>query len=98
MIHERQHKNKRKLDLTVLLNTANTGCMVQSLFLLVVGACNFGVENDSFPAYNGEQYSPDNLNQGVVIMKILHIKPFEETYRKHWVRQNIIDLKILSLK
>jgi len=31
-------------------------------FLLVVGACNFGVENDSFPAYNGEQYSPVNLN------------------------------------
>ena len=31
-------------------------------FLLVVGACNFGVEDDSFPAYNGEQYSPSNLN------------------------------------
>ena len=27
-------------------------------FLLVVAACNFGVENDSFPAYNGEQYAP----------------------------------------
>ena len=31
-------------------------------FLLVVGACNFGVEDDSFPAYNGEQYSPSNLS------------------------------------
>ena len=31
-------------------------------FLSVVGACNFGVEDDSFPAYNGEQYSPSNLN------------------------------------
>jgi hypothetical protein len=31
-------------------------------FLLVVGACNFGVEDDSFPAYNGEYYSPSNLN------------------------------------
>ena len=27
-------------------------------FLLVVAACNFGVENNSFPAYNGEQYAP----------------------------------------
>ena len=31
-------------------------------FLLVVGACNFGVEDDSFPAYNGQQYSPSNLS------------------------------------
>ena len=31
-------------------------------FLLVIGACNFGVEDDSFPAYNGEQHSPSNLN------------------------------------
>ena len=26
-------------------------------FLLVVAACNFGVENYSSPAYNGEQYA-----------------------------------------
>ena len=31
-------------------------------FLLLVGACNFGVEDRSFPAYNGDQYSPSNLN------------------------------------
>ena len=31
-------------------------------FLLVVDACNFEVEEDSFPAYNGGQYSPSNLN------------------------------------
>ena len=31
-------------------------------FLLMVGACNFGVEDNSFPAYNGEQYAPTNLN------------------------------------
>ena len=31
-------------------------------FLLVVGACNFGVEDKSYPAYNGDQYSPSNLN------------------------------------
>ena len=31
-------------------------------FLLVVGACNFGVEDKSYPAYNGEQYSPSNLS------------------------------------
>ena len=34
------------------------GLYVSIAFLLVVGACNFGVENDSFPAYNGEQYAP----------------------------------------
>ena len=31
-------------------------------FLLAVGACNFGVEDKSYPAYNGDQYSPSNLN------------------------------------
>ena len=31
-------------------------------FLLAVGACNFGVEDRGFPAYNGDQYSPSNLN------------------------------------
>ena len=30
-------------------------------FLLLEGACNFGVEDRSFPAYNGDQYSPSNL-------------------------------------
>ena len=30
-------------------------------FLLAVGACNFGVEDESYPAYNGDQYSPSNL-------------------------------------
>ena len=38
------------------------GLYASIAFLLVVGACNFGVEDDSFPAYNGEQYSPSNLN------------------------------------
>ena len=31
-------------------------------FLLAVGACNFGVQDDSYPAYNGDQYDPSNLN------------------------------------
>ena len=31
-------------------------------FLLVVAACNFGVGNISFPAYNGEEYAPANWN------------------------------------
>ena len=31
-------------------------------FLLLVAGCNFGVEETNFPAYNGEQYSPSNLN------------------------------------
>ena len=30
--------------------------------LLVVASCNFGVEDDTYPAYNGEQYNPSNLN------------------------------------
>jgi hypothetical protein len=31
-------------------------------FLLIVASCNFGVEDDTYPGYNGEQYSPSNLN------------------------------------
>ena len=38
------------------------GLYASIAFLLVVGACNFGVEDNSFPAYNGEQYAPTNLN------------------------------------
>lgn len=33
------------------------------LFLaVVVFGCNAGVEDDSYPAYNGEQYNPSNMN------------------------------------
>ena len=38
------------------------GLYASIAFLLMVGACNFGVEDNSFPAYNGEQYAPTNLN------------------------------------
>ena len=38
------------------------GLYASIAFLLVVGACNFGVEDNSFPACNGEQYAPTNLN------------------------------------
>jgi hypothetical protein len=38
------------------------GLYASIAFLLVVGACNFGVEDNSFPAYNSEQYAPTNLN------------------------------------
>ena len=31
-------------------------------FFLIVAACNFGVEDDTYPAYNGEQYNPSNIN------------------------------------
>ena len=31
-------------------------------FLLIVASCNFGVEDDTYPGYNGEQYNPSNLN------------------------------------
>jgi hypothetical protein len=31
-------------------------------FLLIVASCNFGVEDDTYPAYNGEQYNPSGLN------------------------------------
>jgi len=32
------------------------------LLLVVVVGCNSGVEDDTYPAYNGEQYNPSNLN------------------------------------
>jgi len=28
---------------------------------LVVFGCNSGVEDDDYPAYNGEQYAPTNM-------------------------------------
>lgn len=28
---------------------------------IVVFGCNAGVEDDTYPAYNGEQYSPTNI-------------------------------------
>jgi len=31
-------------------------------FLFIVASCNFGVEDDTYPGYNGEQYNPSNLN------------------------------------
>ena len=30
-------------------------------FLLIVASCNFGVEDKTYPGYNGEQYNPSNL-------------------------------------
>lgn len=30
-------------------------------FLFIVASCNFGVQDDIYPGYNGEQYSPSNL-------------------------------------
>ena len=38
------------------------GVYASLAFLLAVGSCNFGVEDGQYPAYNGQQYSPDNLN------------------------------------
>jgi len=39
------------------------GTLWSSLFLaVVVFGCNAGVEDDSYPAYNGEQYNPSNMN------------------------------------
>ena len=29
--------------------------------LLVAASCNFGVTDDKYPGYNGEQYNPSNL-------------------------------------
>lgn len=29
---------------------------------IVVFGCNAGVEKNTYPAYNGEQYSPTNMN------------------------------------
>jgi|TARA_B110000211_G_C13792568_1_gene426884 hypothetical protein len=39
------------------------GTLWSCLFLaVVVFGCNAGVEDDSYPAYNGEQYNPSNMN------------------------------------
>jgi hypothetical protein len=31
-------------------------------FLFIVASCNFGVEDNTYPGYNGEQYSPTGLS------------------------------------
>ena len=31
-------------------------------FLFIVASCNFGVEDKTYPGYNGEQYSPTGLS------------------------------------
>jgi len=42
-------------------NYMKKGTVVCILTLLGFTACNFGVEDDTFPAYNGEQYAPTNM-------------------------------------
>ena len=37
------------------------GTLVCILLLLAFTACNWGVEDDTYPAYNGEQYAPTNM-------------------------------------
>jgi hypothetical protein len=38
------------------------GTLVSCLILaIVVVGCNSGVEDDQYPAYNGEQYAPTNM-------------------------------------
>jgi len=38
------------------------GTLYSCLFLgIVVFGCNAGVEDDAYPAYNGEQYAPTNM-------------------------------------
>jgi|TARA_R110002153_G_scaffold75892_9_gene195816 hypothetical protein len=38
------------------------GTLYSCLFLaVVVFGCNAGVEDDAYPAYNGEQYAPTNM-------------------------------------
>jgi hypothetical protein len=39
------------------------GTLWSCLFLaVVVVGCNAGVEDDTYPAYNGEQYDPSNMS------------------------------------
>ena len=42
------------------INYMKKGTVVCILMLLGFTACNFGVEYDTFLAYNGEQYAPTN--------------------------------------
>ena len=38
------------------------GTLYACIFLgIVIFGCNAGVEDDTYPAYNGEQYSPTNM-------------------------------------
>jgi hypothetical protein len=38
------------------------GTLYTCIFLgIVIFGCNAGVEDDTYPAYNGEQYAPTNM-------------------------------------
>ena len=45
------------------INWMKKGTIISCLILVaVVVGCNSGVEDGQYPAYNGEQYSPTNMN------------------------------------
>lgn len=40
------------------------GTIISCIFLaIVVVGCNSGVEDDQYPAYNGEQYDPQGMSK-----------------------------------
>ena len=45
-----------------LSNWMIKGTIISCIFLvIVVVGCNSGVEDDQYPAYNGEQYDPQGM-------------------------------------
>jgi len=56
-----QAEAERTFDAFIIWSKRVTLWSIIFLLVVVVG-CNSGVEDDTYPAYNGEQYNPSNLN------------------------------------
>jgi hypothetical protein len=56
-----QAEAERTFDAFIMWSKRVTLWSIIFLLVVVVG-CNSGVEDDTYPAYNGEQYNPSNLN------------------------------------
>lgn len=48
---------------TGFIKSMKNGTIACILLLLVFTTCNWGVEDSTYPAYNGEQYAPTNMGE-----------------------------------
>jgi len=57
---EAQKQAEAAFDGFILWSKRTAYASIAGLF--IVASCNFGVEDDTYPGYNGEQYNPSGLS------------------------------------
>jgi hypothetical protein len=57
---EAQKQAEAAFDGFILWSKRTVYASIAGLF--IVASCNFGVEDDTYPGYNGEQYNPSGLS------------------------------------